>query len=145
MLDWSVSTDQVVFGLIAFAAGVLVSSIVVGALLVLISPDHFVAPKDALRRRIRSAPLRVAAVVGKNLLGVVLVAAGVLLSVPGVPGQGLLTILVGLVLLDLPGKRKLELKLVSRPKVLAAINRLRRRFGRAPLQTQPELPSQPDG
>jgi hypothetical protein len=37
-------------------------------------------------------------------------------------------------LLDFPGKRGLELKLVSRPKVLHAINRLRQRFDKPPLQ-----------
>jgi hypothetical protein len=32
------------------------------------------------------------------------------MSVPGVPGQGLLTILLGVMLLDFPGRRSLELK-----------------------------------
>ena len=66
--------------------------------------------------------------------------AGIILSVPGVPGQGLLTMLVGLVLLDIPGKRRLELKLVSRPRVVRAINRLRKRFSRPPLLTTPADP-----
>jgi hypothetical protein len=55
------------------------------------------------------------------------------LSLPGVPGQGVLTILLGVMLLDFPGKRGLELKLVSRPKVLNTINRIRHRFDRPPL------------
>ncbi|HYG08570.1 MAG TPA: hypothetical protein VD835_01220, partial [Pyrinomonadaceae bacterium] len=63
-----------------------------------------------------------------------LVLFGVLMSLPGVPGQGVLTILMGVMLLDFPGKRRLELKLVSRPNVLRAINRIRQRFDRPPLQ-----------
>jgi hypothetical protein len=52
------------------------------------------------------------------------------MSIPGVPGQGILTILLGIMLLDLPGKRDLENKLVSRPQVLKTINKLRHKFGK---------------
>jgi hypothetical protein len=77
--------------------------------------------------------LRWGGLVVKNLLGAFLVLLGVLMSLPGVPGQGVLTILLGVMLLDFPGKRKLELKLVSRPKVLRTINRIRHRFDKSPL------------
>ena len=81
-----------------------------------------------------SSPLvRVLAKIGKNVLGVVLVALGVVLSLPGVPGQGLLTVLLGIMLLDIPGRRRLEMKIVSRPKILHAINKLRHRFGKRAL------------
>jgi hypothetical protein len=73
--------------------------------------------------------------VGKNLLGALLVLAGLAMLV--LPGQGILTILLGLAFLDLPGKRRAELWLVSRPPVLAAVNRLRLRAGREPLQLPP--------
>lgn len=66
----------------------------------------------------------------KNLLGILLIVVGILLSLPGVPGQGLLTIVIGLMLMNFPGKRALEKKLVSRPSVLNAINGLRARFGK---------------
>ena len=69
----------------------------------------------------------------KNLLGLGLSVFGLLLSVPGVPGQGLLTILIGLILLDIPGKRRWERKLVSRPRILRLANRLRARVGNPPL------------
>jgi len=66
----------------------------------------------------------------KNLLGLLLVALGIVMSIPGVPGQGILTILLGIMLLDFPGKRDLEYRLVSRPRVLNTINKLRHRFGK---------------
>ena len=71
----------------------------------------------------------------RNLLAVALVGLGIILSLPGVPGQGLLTILLGIMLSDFPGKERLERKIVSYPKVLQALNRLRERFGKPPLQT----------
>jgi hypothetical protein len=69
----------------------------------------------------------------KNALGVAVVLLGVMLSLPGIPGPGLLLILIGVMLLDFPGKRRLERKLVARPTVLEGVNALRRRFGKPPL------------
>ena len=77
--------------------------------------------------------LRWTALIAKNLLGGLLVVLGAIMSLPGVPGQGLLTILIGIMLLDFPGKRSLERALVSRPAVKRSINRLRERFGTPPL------------
>jgi len=37
-------------------------------------------------------------------------------------------------LLDFPGKRRLEQKLLSRPQILKTINRLRARFGKQALE-----------
>jgi len=72
-------------------------------------------------------------VIVKNVFGFLLILLGILLSLPGVPGQGILTILLGLIMLDIPGKRPLEAKIIKRPKVLSAVNRLRNRYGKPPL------------
>jgi hypothetical protein len=68
----------------------------------------------------------------KNLWGLIFVGAGVLMLV--LPGQGLLTILTGLVLLDLPGKRNLEVALLRRRHIYRAVNWLRKQRNRPPLQ-----------
>jgi hypothetical protein len=70
--------------------------------------------------------------VARNLLGVLLIALGVLLSLPLVPGQGVLTMLVGALLVDFPGKRRLEQRLVRRPHVLETLNRVRAWLGKPP-------------
>lgn len=75
----------------------------------------------------------------KNLLGVVLLLAGFVMLFT--PGQGILTILAGLWLMDLPGKRRWERHLIGRPKVLASINWIRRKAGQPPLQVPPETES----
>jgi hypothetical protein len=77
--------------------------------------------------------VRWGAVILKNLLGVILICIGIVLSLPGVPGQGLLTILLGLIMLDIPGKRPLEAKIIQRPAILAAINNLRAKYNKPPL------------
>ena len=70
----------------------------------------------------------------RNAAGLVLIAVGLILSIPGVPGQGALTVLTGILLVDFPRRRSLERALVRRPGVLPALNRLRARFNRLPLR-----------
>lgn len=78
--------------------------------------------------------MRGIAVAIKNIAGLLLVLLGLVLSLPGVPGQGLITILIGIMLLDFPGKQKIERKIISRPSVLSNVNRLREKFSRPPLR-----------
>lgn len=63
----------------------------------------------------------------RNSVGAVLLLLGVAMLV--LPGQGLLTMLAGLSLMDFRGKRRLESRLMLRPRVFAAINRFRLRSG----------------
>jgi hypothetical protein len=75
--------------------------------------------------------------IARNTAGVVLVAVGVLLSIPGVPGQGLVTVVAGLILLDFPGRHRVACAFARRPSVLGAINRIRRALRRPPLAPPP--------
>jgi hypothetical protein len=59
---------------------------------------------------------------------------GFVMALPGVPGQGILTMLIGLTLVDFPGKRSLEQRLVRRPSVRRALDKVRARFGHPPLE-----------
>ena len=72
-----------------------------------------------------------AIVVLKNTLGVVLILAGIAMLV--LPGQGLLTLLIGLMLTDFPGKYAVEKWVVGQPGVLRAVNWLRQRAGHPPV------------
>ena len=78
-------------------------------------------------------PLRWIGLLAKNALGVLVIASGVILSLPGMPGQGILMMLLGLMLLDVPGKRAVILRMTRIPRVIATINKLRARYGKAPL------------
>lgn len=123
--------------LAAFTVGIAmttaaISIVIVGIVLARIPHDYFVNP-DVRKPNKRHPVLHWIFVISKNLLGVFLVILGVLLSFPGVPGQGLLTILMGVALVDFPGKYHAERWLLSRPFVLRNINRLRTRVGRPPL------------
>ncbi|MBX3244649.1 MAG: hypothetical protein KF685_09365 [Acidobacteria bacterium] len=71
------------------------------------------------------------ATIVKNVIGVILVLAGIVMLIG--PGQGILTILIGLIMIDIPGKRPLEARLIKRPAVLSAVNALRSRYDKPPL------------
>ena len=67
----------------------------------------------------------------KNLLGFLFVIAGIIMLV--LPGQGILTILLGLALMNFPGKYSLERWLVTHGPTLKWINHFRQRHGKPPL------------
>ena len=121
-------------GALIFVGTFFINLAIVSFILVKIPANHF---SKSRKTKFWSGPhplLHAAAVVGKNIGGLLLVALGIVLSLPGVPGQGLLTVLLGIMLLDFPGKHRLEQKLLSRPSIVNAINRLRARFDKKPLE-----------
>jgi hypothetical protein len=106
--------------------------IIVPWLVVRIPPDYFTHGRRQRKKWANRHPIiRGALLTAKNLLGYLLIAAGVAMLV--LPGQGLVTILLGILLVDLPGKYRLERWLVARRPLLHSINWLRRRAGRDPL------------
>jgi hypothetical protein len=128
-LGWS----GILLGVAIFLGGFFLNLAIVSFILVKLPADHFSKNR---KTKFWDGPrpwLRAAGIIGKNIGGILLVALGILLSLPGVPGQGLLTILLGIMLTDFPGKDRLEQKLLSRPSIVNAIDRLRGRFGKPPL------------
>ncbi|OQX20120.1 MAG: hypothetical protein BWK76_02420 [Desulfobulbaceae bacterium A2] len=93
--------------------------------------DYFLRQDQRQAVRRRRHPLLVPLLaVGRNLLGMALLLAGIAMLF--LPGQGLLTMLLGLSLMDFPGKHQLRDRLLRQPQVEAALNWLRRRAGRPP-------------
>lgn len=114
-----------------FLAGIVLSTVLTGLVLLMLPADYFVKRAEGPVKR---PPWAIALLVLKNLAGLALVVLGVVLSIPGVPGQGLLTMFAGLLLLDLPGKRRVELAILRKPFMQRTVDRLRYRFGRPPLE-----------
>lgn len=107
------------------------SLLLVVLVMVRLTVTYFLDDRPA--RAAGSPRARWIALMARNAAGVVLILIGLLLSVPGIPGQGVLTILIGIMLVDFPGRRRLERRLVAGPGVLATLNRVRAWFGRPPL------------
>lgn len=129
---WHVAVFAATFSVVSAVVSLVVCGYVLGRL----PADYFVNPAARERHADRHPVAHVLLVIGRNLLGYFLVGLGILLSFPGVPGQGILTILMGVMLINIPGKLRVERWLVTRRAVLAAVNRLRARFGNPPLVTE---------
>ena len=130
----AITWQNLLIGTLIFVGSFFINLAIVSFILVKLPADHFSKNR---KTKFWSGPhpmLHAAKVVGKNVAGALLVALGIVLSLPGVPGQGLLTVLLGVMLLDFPGRNRLEQKLLSRPSIVNAINRLRGRFDKPPLE-----------
>lgn len=125
------STLLVWLGVLSLASGVVTVSLLPVVVLRL-PADYFVASRQDLAQR--RGPLLWIEHTLRNVVGVLFVLAGIAMLV--LPGQGLLTILIGLLLVDFPGKRALELRMVRQPRLLAFLNGLRTRRGKPPFRVE---------
>lgn len=133
MIDWFQShpaiTSLIAGGsVVMFLIGLLAMPFIVSR----IPADYFAHDRRPPSRFAdRHWTLRLSLLVAKNLLAVILLACGIAMLV--LPGQGLLTILVGFLLLDFPGKYAVEKRLIRRRFIAKPINWLRNRKGIDPL------------
>ena len=139
--EWAKS-HQAIFWWI-FAASIVLSlltPIAVGWTVLQLPSDYFNRKNHRPLDMWTAHPvLRPLLLVAKNLLGLALIIAGIAMLV--LPGQGLLTIVVGVVLMDFPGKFRLERWMATRGPVWHSLNWLRIRAHRPELQ-RPELPAE---
>lgn len=94
--------------------------------------DYFARPRRTVAREgRRHAVVWTVLALLRNALGLVFILAGIVMLV--LPGQGILTILVGLAVANFPGKYAVERALIRRAPVRRALNAVRARAGRPPL------------
>ena len=116
--------------------GFIGSLVAIPLILVRLPADYFDtrAPRDWMKDH--HPVLRLLGVVVKNVVGVVFFLVG--FAMLFLPGQGLLTMLIGVSLIDFPRKRQLEAKMVGQPTLLGVINAMRRKFDKPPLTLAPD-------
>ena len=100
-------------------------------LVALIPSDYFI---DIKRNKYQSSyPITwLISIIIKNIVGYILIIGGILMLV--LPGQGLFTIIIGLMLSNYPGKYFIERKFIAIPSVLKTINWLRKKSNKPPLE-----------
>lgn len=140
-MDW-IGDYKEVWLWVAGASGVffLASILVIPVLIVRMRAEYFVLPEEHPHPEslaARRPAVRWAGLILKNVAGVLLILAGIAMLV--LPGQGLLSILLGVMLTSFPGKRRLELRIFRLRGVRRAVDGLRRRFHKPPLV----LPGEP--
>jgi len=134
VLWWqSLTWWQVGLGALCAVVGIAVSYIAVSIVIVKMPENYFHSDYEHHFLPDTNPVLRSVAIAAKNIIGVVMIIVGLVLSFPAVPGPGLVTVFIGLMITDIPGKRVIEAKIIRRPLVLSAVNRLRARYNRPAL------------
>lgn len=114
----------------------LASLALIPIILIRLPSDYFTRQSSS---RVREHPVWfLIRVILQNLLGVVLLLAGILMLV--LPGQGLLTILVGICLIHFPRKRQLVQSLIRMRRIHRSINWIRARYGVVPIEVPERNP-----
>lgn len=133
-IQWFADNPEVLIGMGVSSIFIFLISILGISWFVAQMPeDYFLLPKRQTSKWQQQKPiLRFIVVVAKNILGLSLIIGGLLMLV--LPGQGLLTIVTGLLLINYPGKYKLEQKLVLMPSIYKALNWIRFKAKKPPLQ-----------
>lgn len=111
------------------------SLVIIPAIVVRLPSDYFMHERRMLPPWVERRPfVRYLVVGGKNMIGVVLILA----SIAGflLPGLGVVTLIIGFVLLDFPGKFRVMKWLVGKPFIHRPLNWIRRRRGREPIQVK---------
>ncbi len=132
MLAWLEEYETLLWSLTALSVFMFIATLIAMPLLIARLPaDYFT------RRPVRDWPthhpaMHLLLVVAKNAIGLVLLLAGLAMLV--LPGQGLLTIFVAIMLLDFPRKRDLARWLIRRRAIFHTANWIRAQRHRPPLE-----------
>jgi len=112
--------------------GFIASILLIPWIVIQIPSDYFTHPKRQKYLWSEHPPvIRLLFIFLKNILGIILVLGGIVLLL--LPGQGILTILIGLIIMDFPYKYKVEIWIIKHPFILRAINKLRSKAKQRPL------------
>ena len=128
---WSWFPSEALIGVTIFSVMAFIGTLAaIPAILIRLPPDYFQNHHHKPWFANHHPVIRVVGLVVKNVLGVVFLLAGIAMLV--LPGQGLLTMLLGILFIDFPGKDRLENKLIRHPTILKAINSLREKADKLP-------------
>ncbi len=135
--DWFSANETLLFWV-----GVGSSAMLVGSILALpwlvgqIPENYFRHPQEPVAPALQEHPLlRLLLHLLRNVVGGILIIAGFLMLF--LPGQGLLTLLLGIMLCHFPGKYRLEQWFIRQPGILGALNWFRERGNHPPLSLAP--------
>ena len=136
IISWSSMNSDLLFLLGSLSIFILIISVFMMVLIISFLPeDYFKSENRNLISSVQNSRyplLKLLVLITKNFFGVLLLLSGVLMLV--LPGQGILTIITGLVFMDYPGKYKFERKLLRQKGVINSINWIRSRLSKPPLK-----------
>jgi archaellum biogenesis protein FlaJ (TadC family) len=136
ILEWILSQATNLWWLLGISTFAFIATLIaVPAFVIRIPSNYFSRSTRPTTELERQHPRMRALGVGvKNIVGLILILMGIVMLI--IPGQGFLTITIGFMLIDFPGKYRLERWLVSRRQIMTAMNMLRDRAGKKPLDLE---------
>ena len=136
IISWSSMNSDLLFLLGSLSIFILIISVFMMVLIISFLPeDYFKSENRNLIFSVQNSRyplLKLLALITKNFFGILLLLSGILMLV--LPGQGILTIITGLVFIDYPGKYKFERKLLRQKGVINSINWIRSRLNKPSLK-----------
>ena len=136
IISWSSVNSDLLFLLGSLSIFILIISVFMMVLIISFLPeDYFKSENRNLISSVQNSRyplLKLLVLITKNFFGVLLLMSGILMLV--LPGQGILTIITGLVFMDYPGKYKFERKLLRQKGVINSINWIRSRLSKPSLK-----------
>lgn len=136
IISWSSMNSDLLFLLGSLSIFILIISVFMMVLIISFLPeDYFKSENRNLISSVQSSQyplLKLLVLITKNFFGILLLMSGILMLV--LPGQGILTIITGLVFMDYPGKYKFERKLLRQKGVINSINWIRSRLSKPSLK-----------
>ena len=136
IISWSSMNSDLLFLLGSLSRFILIISVFMMELIISFLPeDYFKSENRNLISSVQNSRyplLKLLVLITKNFFGVLLLLSGILMLV--LPGQGILTIITGLVFMDYPGKYKFERKLLRQKGVINSINWIRSRLSKPSLK-----------
>ena len=136
IISWSSMNSDLLFLLGSLSIFILIITVFMMVLIISFLPeDYFKSENRNLISSVQNSRyplLKLLVLITKNFIGVLLLLSGILMLV--LPGQGILTIITGLVFMDYPGKYKFERKLLRQKGVINSINWIRSRLSKPSLK-----------
>ena len=135
-MDWLKANDEIFAALGLLSVALFLISLIVFPLIIVFLPrDYFVRSEPGIWTL---SPPRILLRIVKNGFGIFLIVAGILMLF--LPGQGLLSIFLGISLVHFPGKRHLEMRLLRFRRIRESVAWIRRKANRAPILLPENLP-----
>ena len=131
-LEWVGENWEIV--VIASVASFVLTGVGCVVMITYLPSNYFIGSYQ--ERRIKNPFIRFFVSLIKNVAGFLLIIVGALMSLPAVPGQGLLTVLTGLIISDFPGKKCLARRIIRIRTVYLTANKIRLHFKRQPLELE---------
>ena len=132
LLEYTNTYKNFIFWISLVSLTIFIISILSIRWLVLLIPENYFKEKKSSVLKEKYFLYWIAFKFIKNSLGYLLIIGGILMLV--LPGQGFLTIFIGMILSDYPGKYHIEKKIIQSSIILRTINSIRKKSGKKSLK-----------